>query len=138
MKTMASFNETFDTVKDKVSQGAQVAVQMTKDLTAIAKANVAIKTEEGKIRKAEAELGKLYYADYVAGETPEGEAYTPWCEKITESKEAIEAQKAIIEELKADIEILRGGKDSEDDVVIDVDDAEGESFTVIVEEEEEE
>lgn len=97
---MANFNEIFDTVKDKVTQGAQAATQKTKDLTAIAKANVAIKTEEGKIRKAELELGKLYYADYTAGNTPGGDAYTPWCEKITEAKAAIEEQKAVIEALK--------------------------------------
>lgn len=98
---MANFNEFFDSVKDKVTQHAQAASQKTKDLTAIAKANMAIKNEESKIRKAENELGKLYYADYTAGNAPEGEAYGPWCEKITEAKAVIEEQRAIIETLKA-------------------------------------
>lgn len=98
---MANLNEFFDSVKDKVTQSAQAASQRTRDLTAIAKANMAIKTEEGKIRKAENELGKLYYADFIAGNTPEGEAYAPWCDKITEAKAVIEEQKAAIEALKA-------------------------------------
>ena len=116
---MANFNETFDSVKDKVTQGAQAAMQKTRDLTAIAKANVAIKTEEGKIRKAEAELGKLYYADYTAGNTPEGEAYAPWCDKITEAKQAIDEQKAIIELLRSKKEEA-AGEDGGDDVVVDI------------------
>lgn len=128
---MANFNETFDSVKDKVTQGAQAAMQKTRDLTAIAKANVAIKTEEGKIRKAEAELGKLYYADYTAGNTPTGEAYTPWCDKITEAKKAIDEQKAVIELLRSKKEDASSGE-SDDDVVVDITEDD-----LVVEEEEE-
>lgn len=117
---MANLNEFFDSVKDKVTQSAQAASQKTKDLTAIAKANMAIKNEEGKIRKAEAELGKLYYADYTAGNTPEGEAYAPWCEKITEAKAAIEEQKAIIEGLKVKKE---EPSEEEPDVVVEITEA---------------
>lgn len=117
---MANLNEFFDSVKDRVTQGAQAASQKTKDLTAIAKANMAIKTEESKIRKAEAELGKLYYADYTAGNTPEGEAYAPWCEKITEARAVIEEQKAVIEALKAKKE---ESDDGEPDVVVDITEA---------------
>lgn len=116
---MANFNETFDSVKDKVTQGAQAAMQKTRDLTAIAKANVAIKTEEGKIRKAEAELGKLYYADYTAGNTPAGEAYTPWCDKITEAKKAIDEQKAVIELLRSKKAEAPAGEPG-DEVVVDI------------------
>ncbi len=116
---MANFNETFDSVKDKVTQGAQAAMQKTRDLTAIAKANVAIKTEEGKIRKAEAELGKLYYADYTAGNTPNGEAYTPWCDKITEAKKAIDEQKAVIELLRSKKEEAPAGE-PDGEVVVDI------------------
>ncbi len=116
---MANFNETFDSVKDKVTQGAQAAMQKTRDLTAIAKANVAIKTEEGKIRKAEAELGKLYYADYTAGNTPNGEAYTPWCDKITEAKKAIDEQRAVIELLRSKKEEAPAGA-PDDEVVVDI------------------
>ena len=128
---MANFNETFDSVKDKVTQGAQAAMQKTRDLTAIAKANVAIKTEEGKIRKAEAELGKLYYADYTAGNTPNGEAYTPWCDKITEAKKAIDEQKAVIELLRSKKEEPPAGE-PDGEVVVDL--TEGD---LIVEEQEE-
>ena len=116
---MANFNETFDSVKDKVTQGAQAAMQKTRDLTAIAKANVAIKTEEGKIRKAEAELGKLYYADYTAGNTPNGEAYTPWCDKIYEVTKAIDEQKAVIELLRSKKEEAPAGE-PDDEVVVDI------------------
>lgn len=117
---MANFNETFDSVKEKVTQGAQAAMQKTRDLTAIAKANVAIKTEEGKIRKAEIELGKLFYADYTAGTTPGGEAYIPWCDKITECKRAIDEQKAVIDLLRSKKEDAAACAEDADDVVVDI------------------
>ena len=96
-----SFNECIETIKDKAVEGAQTAVRKTKQLAGIAKANLDIRAEEEKIKKAQMELGKLYYKDYIVGEEPDAAEYTPWCEKISESKIAIEDLKIAIEELRA-------------------------------------
>ena len=42
-----------------------------------------------KVKKAEIELGKLYYRDYAVGEEMDNAEYLPWCQKIDESKKAI-------------------------------------------------
>jgi len=110
---MANFNELFENIKGKVTQGAQTAVQKTKETASIAKANMAIRGEEDKIRKAQIELGKLYYKDYIAGEEPDAAEYTPWCEKINESKLAIEDLRQTIEDLKAP----KAGTVDDDDIV---------------------
>ena len=106
---MATFNEYFETIKDMAVEGAQTAVKKTKQMASIAKANLAIRTEEDKIKKAQIELGKLYYKDYIVGEDPDPAEYNPWCEKISESKIAIEDLKIAIEDLR------NAGNDSDDD-----------------------
>ena len=68
----------------------------------IAKANVSIYAEEDKIKKAEAELGKLYYRDYAVGEEMDTAEYLPWCQKIDESKQTIADLRDYIDELKAE------------------------------------
>lgn len=97
----------FDTVKDvtmelkgKAIDAAQVAVQKTRDVAAIAKAKLSITTEKEKIRKAHQELGKLYYRDYVLDEEMDSAEYLPWCDKITESRAIIEDLQDLIENLK--------------------------------------
>lgn len=81
---------------------AQTAVQKAKVLAAIAKTNVSIYAEEDKIRKAEAQLGKLYYRDYAVGEELDTAEYLPWCQKIDESKKAIAELKDFIASLRED------------------------------------
>ena len=93
---MATFNEYFEAFKGMAVEGAQTAVKKTKQMAAIAKANLSIRTEEEKIKKAQIELGKLYYKDYIVGEEPDPAEYNPWCEKISESKIAIEDLKITI------------------------------------------
>lgn len=95
-----SFNECIETIKDMAVEGAQTAVRKTREFATIAKANLAIRSEEDKIKKAQIELGKLYYKDYIVGEEPDSAEYTPWCEKISESKIAIEDLKITIDELR--------------------------------------
>ena len=112
---MATFNEYFETIKDMAVEGAQTAVKKTKQMASIAKANLAIRAEEDKIKKAQIELGKLYYKDYIVGEEPDPAEYTPWCEKISESKIAIEDLKIAIEDLRNS-----GEDDSDDDFVVEV------------------
>jgi len=96
-------NITFDleTLKKRLSGAAGYAQKKATALTALAKANSAIYAEEGKIKKAEAELGRLYYNDFIAGCEADSEAYEAVCNRITESKVLIEGLKAEIAELKA-------------------------------------
>lgn len=96
-----NFNESFETAKNFAINTAQAAAKKAKVLAEIAKANVTIYSEEEKIRKAELQLGKLYYRDYAVGEEMDNAEYLPWCEKITESKQRIEELKDAIDDLKA-------------------------------------
>ena len=96
-----ALNESIGAFVAKANEVAQAAAKKAKDVTGIAKAKVAILTEEDKIKKAQIELGKLYYRDFSEGTTPDAQEYLPWCEKITASKSEIEALKAKIEELRA-------------------------------------
>lgn len=110
-----SFNEYFETIKGMAVEGAQTAVRKTKQIASIAKANLDIRNEEEKIKKAQIELGKLYYKDYIVGEDPDPAEYTPWCEKISESKIAIEDLKIAIEDLRN-----AGADEGDDDFVVEV------------------
>ena len=91
------FNESFEAAKNFAVNAAQTAAQKAKVLAAIAKTNVSIYAEEDKIKKAEAQLGKLYYRDYAVGEEMDTAEYLPWCQKIDESKKAIAELKDYIE-----------------------------------------
>ena len=63
-----SFSENFETAKNLAMEAAQTAAAKAKELAAVAKANISIYAEEDKVKKAEIELGKLYYRDYAVGE----------------------------------------------------------------------
>ena len=63
-----AIKESFDSLYEKATEAAQYAAKKTKKLAEIAKANLSIYAEEDKIKKAQLELGKLYYRDYVLGE----------------------------------------------------------------------
>ena len=112
---MATFNEYFEAFKGMAVEGAQTAVKKTKQMAAIAKANLAIRAEEEKIKKAQMELGKLYYKDYIVGEEPDPAEYNPWCEKISESKIAIEDLKITIEDLRSN-----GAPQEDDGDIVDL------------------
>ena len=96
-----NFNENFETVKNFARETAMSAAEKAKNLAAIAKANVSIYAEEDKIRKAELELGKLYYRDYAVGEEMDMAEYLPWCQKIDESQQLIAQLKDSIDDLRA-------------------------------------
>ena len=97
-----AFLDSFDTICEMASEAAQVAAKKTKKLAEIAKANVSIYSEEDKIKKAQLELGKLYYRDYVVGEEPDQAEYLPWCQRIDEAKQTIADLRDYVEELKAE------------------------------------
>ena len=83
------FSENFEAAKNMAVEAAQTAAAKAKELAAVAKANISIYAEEDKVKKAEIELGKLYYRDYAVGEELDTAEYLPWCQKIDESKKAI-------------------------------------------------
>ena len=97
-----AFMDSIDSIREKATEAAQVAAKKTKKLAEIAKANLSIYQEEDKIKKAQTELGKLYYRDYVVGEEMDGAEYLPWCQKIDESKQTIADLRDYIDELKAE------------------------------------
>ncbi len=92
--------DNLDTFREKAAEAAQTAVRKTKQLAEIAKANVTIYSEEDKIKKAQQELGKLYYRDYVVGEDLDEAEYLPLCQQIDQSKQAIADLRDYIEEIK--------------------------------------
>lgn len=96
------FSENFEAAKNMAVEAAQTAAAKAKELAAIAKANISIYAEEDKVKKAEIELGKLYYRDYAVGEELDTAEYLPWCQKIDESKKAIAELKEFIASLRED------------------------------------
>ena len=96
-----NFSENLEAAKNIAVEAAQAAARKAKQLAAIAKANVSIYAEEDKVRKAERELGKLYYRDYAVGEEQDSAEYLPWCQKIDESKQTIAALQEQIAQLRA-------------------------------------
>lgn len=96
------FSENFEAAKNMAVEAAQAAAAKAKELAAVAKANISIYAEEDKVKKAEIELGKLYYRDYAVGEELDTAEYLPWCQKIDESKKAIAELKDFIASLRED------------------------------------
>lgn len=103
-------NLNFEEIKAAALEKAGIVAQKAKDLASIAKAKVSIRLEEEKIRKAQTELGKLYYRDFALGEEMDDAEYLPWCDKITESEAVIQELKNVIAELRSE-----GVEDADED-----------------------
>ena len=117
-----AFFDSIESIREKATEAAQSAAKKTKKLAEIAKANVSIYSEEDKIKKAEVELGKLYYRDYVVGEEMDAAEYLPWCSRIDEAKQTIADLRDYIEELKAEqVEMESIVEDLEEDLVTEED-----------------
>ena len=97
-----SFTDNFEAAKNIAKEAAQTAAAKAKELAAVAKANISIYAEEDKVKKAEIELGKLYYRDYAVGEELDTAEYLPWCQKIDESKKAIAELKDYIASVRTE------------------------------------
>jgi len=80
---------------------AGFVTKKAESLSGLAKANVAIYQEEDKIKKAEAELGRLYYSDYISGNEADAAAYQEICDRITASRVLVEGLRAEVSDLKA-------------------------------------
>jgi len=89
----------FDALKDKAQDLLQTGVNKSKQLGELAKLNLSMAGEEDTIRKAYAEVGKLYYAEKGMAPDPE---FAALCEKITAAKVNIEETRTRIEALKAE------------------------------------
>lgn len=92
--------ENLDNLKEKATEVAMSAARKTKQLAEISKANIEIYALEDKIKKAELELGKLFYRDYAVEEERDEAEYLPWCQKIDEAKRTIAQLLDKIDELK--------------------------------------
>ena len=112
-------------LKDKATDLAQTGSAESKRLAEIAKLKSANLGEENTIKKAYAEIGKLYYE--MMGAAP-GEDFAAACEKITAAKAAIEANNDRIAALKDsgddDAEVVAEAKA----VVVDDGEATAEDF----------
>ncbi len=88
----------FEDIMNRISDLAQTGAAKARELAEIGKLKVNNAAEEDTIRKAYAEIGKLYYAERaMAPEAP----YAALCEKITASKEKIEYNNQKIADIKA-------------------------------------
>lgn len=95
-----ALNESLEALKKLAAEVAQAATKFTKSAATVTKANFNILSEQEKLKKAYAELGKLYYRDYITGEEPDDAEYIPLCDAITEATKAIEDLKSQVEEAK--------------------------------------
>ncbi len=96
-----NFTENLENAKNFAVETALAAKDKAMQLAAIAKANIAIYAEEDKIKKAEQQLGQLYYRDYAVGEEMDSAEYLPWCNKIDESNKLIAELRERIEQFRA-------------------------------------
>lgn len=95
-----AFSDRFESLKGFAANTSRSAAKKSKQLATMAKANVAIQQEEVRVRKAQLELGKVFYKNFVSGEETDMSEYLPLCEKITTSLNIIEGLKAEIERAK--------------------------------------
>ena len=100
-ENIMNFTENLENAKNFAVETALAAKEKAVQLAAIAKANIAIYAEEDKIKKAEQQLGQLYYRDYAVGEEMDSAEYLPWCNKIDESNKLIAELRERIEQLRA-------------------------------------
>jgi len=98
---MKKYTFDIETLKSRLGAAAGFVTKKAESLSGLAKANVAIYQEEDKIKKAEAELGRLYYSDYISGNEADAAAYQEICDRITASRVLVEGLRAEVSDLKA-------------------------------------
>ena len=106
-KVMDSINKAADTTRDL----ADKATDKAKDVSRIAKLTLEINSEKEVIRKAYAEIGKLYYETHK--DEPEG-FFIQLCDEVTLAQENIAAKEAEIAALKAG-----DGQDDDDSITVE-------------------
>jgi hypothetical protein len=88
-----------DNITKKVTGTAKVAATKANDIVEVTKLNLNIGTEEDKIRKLYAELGKAVYDAYSTG-VEIGDAFKFYCKRIDEIEKNIEDMRQKILEMK--------------------------------------
>ena len=88
----------FEALKSKVTEMAQSGVSKAKEMVEIGKLKVNNATEADAIRKAYAEIGKLYFDQHGMDAEP---TYAALCAKIVESKERIAYNDERITDIKS-------------------------------------
>ena len=113
---MFDFGNFKSKMKDSLSKAADVTKDLAektadkaKDASRIAKLTLEINSEKDVIKKAYAEIGKLYYETHK--DDPEG-FFIQLCDEVTLAQENIAAKEAEIAELKA------GSADDDDDSIV--------------------
>ncbi len=98
-----------DTLKKTAGIAAQVtvsaadtAVSKTRTMASIGRVKLAISSEEDKLKKAYAELGRLFYRDYQAQAEADMTEYQPWCDRAADAREQIQRLTKELETLKAE------------------------------------
>lgn len=79
---------------------ADTAVNKTKTVASAGRVRLAIISEEEKLKKAYAELGRLFYRDYEAQAEADMTEYLPWCSKAADAREQIHRLTEELESLK--------------------------------------
>lgn len=97
----------FDAIMSRISEVAQSGVAKAKDLGEIAKLKVNNAAAQDAIRKAYAEIGKLYFAQHGTEPDP---AFAALCAKIVEQKELIAYNDERISDIKLSAQV------SDDDI----------------------
>ena len=120
-KMKDSFSKAADVTKDLAEKTADKA----KDASRIAKLSLEIGSEKDVIKKAYAEIGKLYYETHK--DDPEG-FFIQLCDEVTLALENIAAKEAEIAELKAG-----SGDDDDDSIVVEFEEIIEEAAEEIVE-----
>lgn len=97
----------FDAIMSRISEVAQSGMAKAKDLGEIAKLKVNNAAAQDAIRKAYAEIGKLYFAQHGTEPDP---AFAALCAKIVEQKELIAYNDERISDIKLSAQV------SDDDI----------------------
>ena len=107
-----------DHFKEKANEAAVSAAKVAKYVAFVSKKRLAIVSEQDKIRRAYAKLGKVYYKDYVTDEEPDDAEYKPICEEISVSFRRINELREEIAAAKAEYNGEGASEDENDDVDI--------------------
>lgn len=119
------FKAGFSAAKEMAAGTFKNAKKKAEDVAAVAKANLAIHKEQENIKKAQQELGEMYYQDYVSDSPLKLSDYEEVCRRIDESKRKIA-------ELKESVGIKEAERANE--VIVDPDEITEDDFVKVGEE----
>lgn len=89
----------FENLGKKVGEAAQAAAKKSSEIVEVTKLNISISSEEDKIQKLYAQIGKRLFEEYCSGQEV-AEGYKVDCEAIKAHQDNIKGFKEKIMELK--------------------------------------